>query len=127
MAHGNEHAVLTAAKLDVVARTKRRNLLILVAGGLSMIEYHIVHQVDDNILANARARVRVQLDAKIAGQRVVGNFDDAGDADGARRAVPIIIVIATNDGAVRLRFVCRGQLNRENRTSSVKGRSRAIE
>src|SRR5262245_17724227 len=112
MAHGNEHAMPAGPKPYVLAPTKRHNLLILIAGGLSMIEYHIVHQVDDNILANARARVRVQLDAKIAGQRVVGNFDDAGDADGSRRTVPIVIVIATNDRAVGLRFVRRGQLNR---------------
>jgi hypothetical protein len=38
MAHGNGHAVLADAKHHAVPRTKRRNLVIFVAGRLAMIE-----------------------------------------------------------------------------------------
>jgi hypothetical protein len=49
--------VLASADLDIVARTERRNLLIAVAGGLSMVEPLIVDQIDDDILRDARAGV----------------------------------------------------------------------
>ena len=66
MAHVNGNAVLAGAKLHSVAGAERRNLLILVAGGLSMIEHYVMHQVDDHILPDTSARVRLQLDAQIA-------------------------------------------------------------
>ena len=77
-----------------------------------MIEHHIVHQVDDDVLLDPRAGVHLQLDAEIAWQRVVGDLDDAGHAGGPWRPVPIVVVHASHDGAVGLGFVRRGQLNR---------------